>query len=183
MSRIGKKIIELPEKVEATLGDSKNGLRVLKIKGPLGEISRDFRREINILLDGREIRLEPMDKSLFANALWGTYGSHIFNMIEGVTKGYTKNLQIEGIGFKAQLAGDKIIFSLGFSHPVEMKIPAGIKVLIEKSNMTISGFDKDLVGKFTASIVDLKKPEPYKGKGIRYQGQIIKLKQGKKTVA
>ncbi len=183
MSRIGKKFIKLPEKVSAVLADDIDGTRILKIKGPLGEISRNFRRDIDVVLEGDEIKLSPTEKSIFAKALWGTYGSHIKNMIDGVTRGYKKSLQIEGIGYKVAIVGDKLVFNLGFSHQVEVEIPAGIKVTAEKNNMTISGFDKELVGKFSAGLVDLRKPEPYKGKGIRYEGQIIKLKQGKKIVA
>lgn len=183
MSRIGKQQLTIPAGVQASLIIEK-GLQIFKVKGPLGELSREFRPEINIEINGSEIKLTPKDeKIIFLKALWGTYASHIKNMIEGVTKGFTKVLIIEGIGFKAVVAGDKITFNLGFSHQIERQIPKGIKVVMEKSRMTITGFDKELVGSFAEKITALKKPEPYKGKGIKYEGQVIKLKQGKKTVS
>ncbi|MFA5987231.1 MAG: 50S ribosomal protein L6 [Candidatus Paceibacterota bacterium] len=182
MSRIGRKIVEIPDKVEVSLTDDKDGFRVLKVKGPMGESVRAFRREIQIVVDGKEIKLDPREDSLFAKALWGTYGSHVKNMIDGALGGFKKNLQIEGVGFKAAVSGDKMTLNLGFSHPVEVKVPVGIKVSVEKGAIHISGADKELVGKFASQLVALKRPEPYKGKGIRYEGQVIKLKQGKKSV-
>ena len=183
MSRIGKQKLTIPSGVQASLNIEK-GLQIFKVKGPLGELSREFKPEIKIEINGQDIKLTPEnEEEIFLKALWGTYASHIKNMIEGVTKGFKKVLVIEGIGFKAQVAGDKITLSLGFSHPVEIKIPKGLKVVMEKSNMTITGFDKELVGLFAEKVTALKKPEPYKGKGIRYEGQVIKLKQGKKTIA
>ena len=183
MSRIGKQKIELKSNVQATLTSDAHGVQTLKLKGPLGELSRAFKPEIVIKIEGSQIILTPKEESLFINALWGTYASHIMNMIEGVTTGFKKVLIIEGIGFKAAIAGEKMTFNLGFSHPVEMMIPKGIKVTVEKGNVTVTGIDKELVGLFCARVVALKKPEPYKGKGIKYEGQVIKLKQGKKTIA
>lgn len=183
MSRIGKQKLVIPSGVQVSLNVEK-GLNIFKVKGPLGELVREFKPEIKIVIENGEIKLTPTDEeSIFLRALWGTYASHIKNMLEGVTKGFKKVLIIEGIGFKAQVAGEKITLSLGFSHPVEIKIPKGIKVVMEKSNMIITGFDKELVGLFAEKVTALKKPEPYKGKGIKYEGQIIKIKQGKKTVA
>jgi large subunit ribosomal protein L6 len=103
-------------------------------------------------------------------------------MIEGVDKGFTKKLEIQGIGYKAEVKGNEIVFGLGFSHPVNIMIPSGLKVVHEKGILTIEGIDKEAVGAFAAKIRDLKKPEPYKGKGIRYQGEYVAMKQGKKTV-
>lgn len=183
MSRIGKKIINIPDKVEVFLTDEKSGDVSLRVKGPLGEVIRNFKRDVVISIDGKEVKLSPSYKSKFTDALWGTYGSHILNMVDGVTKGFSKKLVIEGVGYKAALSGDKMVFSLGFSHPVEIKIPVGLKVTVEKNVISISGVDKDLVGHFASVLVANKKPEPYKGKGIRYEGQVIKIKQGKKSVA
>jgi len=182
MSRIGKQITILNQGVSANLTLEK-GEQLLKVKGPLGELSRYFRPEIKIEIEGDGIKTTPTSESIFQRALWGTYSSHIKNMVEGVTNGFKKNLIVEGIGFKVQVSGEKLVFSLGFSHPVEMKIPKGIKATAEKNNLTIFGIDKELVGQFSENITALKKPEPYKGKGIKYEGQVIKLKQGKKTVA
>jgi len=184
MSRIGKRIIKIPSTVSVVFSnDEKNNEVLCKVKGPLGELQRSFKKDIKISVsDTNEISLEPVLQSKFTDALWGTYGSHLANMIKGVSEGFEKKLQIEGVGFKAALVGDKIVLNLGFSHQVEMKIPEGIKVLVEKNIVTITGTDKDVVGQFSSTIVAKKKPEPYKGKGIRYQGQVIKIKQGKKSV-
>ena len=184
MSRIGKRTIKIPDNVEVTFSDDqKTGELLCVVKGPLGQLQRGFKKDKKInLSDDKKITLESTYSSKFTDALWGTYGSHIANMIEGVSKGFEKKLLIEGIGFKAAVSGDKIVLNLGFSHPVEMKIPGGVKVSVEKNNVSISGFDKEVVGQFASSMVAKKKPEPYKGKGIRYEGQIIKLKQGKKSV-
>lgn len=177
MSRIGKKPIELGEK---TTADIKGG--VVTITGPQGSISKTFKPDINIVVEGNTLKLEPVAKTLETVALWGTYASHLANMIAGVNKLYVERLVIEGIGYKADVKGDKFVLNLGFSHPVEVMIPAGIKVVMEKSTIVISGIDKEKVGQFAAYIRSLKKPEPYKGKGIMYEGEKIRRKQGKKTV-
>ncbi len=178
MSRIGKQHIALPDKVEVrTSGD------LLTVKGPLGEISRKLHPQITVRTEGGVVLVDKKSDTLEARALWGTFGSHVKNMVEGVTKGYTKKLIIEGVGYKAELQGEKINFSLGFSHPVPVMIPKGIKVTHEKGTLTITGVDKESVGQFASQIVARKKPEPYKGKGIRYEGQVVRRKAGKKTVA
>lgn len=182
MSRIGKQKIVIPPGVTANIALEK-GLQVVKIKGPLGELVRDFKPEIKIDLTNGEITALPTAESIFLRSLWGTYIAHIKNMVEGVSKGFKKVLIVEGIGFKVQLAGEKLTFSLGFSHPVEIKLPKGIKAVVEKNVLTLTGSDKELLGQFAEKVVSLKKPEPYKGKGIKYEGQVIKIKQGKKTVS
>ena len=113
--------------------------------------------------------------------LLGTYASHLFNMVEGVTKGYEKKLIIEGVGYKWEIKDKEVVLSLGFSHPVKVAIPAGLKVSVEKGTMAVSGTDKELVGQFAARVKLLKKVEPYKGKGIHYEGERVRRKQGKKT--
>ena len=180
MSRIGKQIINIPAGVTVNLSDV-SGNQNLKIKGPLGEVSRDFKPSVAIKIEGSEIKFVPESDKV--KALWGTYAAHVKNMVKGVTEGFKKVLQLEGIGFKAQLAGDKLTMSLGFSHPVIVQVPKGLKMAIEKNIMTITGIDIELVGLFACRLVALKKPEPYKGKGIRYEGQVIKLKEGKKATA
>lgn len=177
MSRLGKKEITLPEKTEVTV--SANSFTV---KGPLGELSRPLRSEVAIENNAGVVTLKPTRDTLEANALWGTFASHVHNMIKGVNTPFSKKLFLEGIGYKMEVKGDSIHFALGFSHPVVVAIPAGLKAVIEKNAITISGIDKDAVGGFTAKIRDLKKPEPYKGKGLRYDGEVIKIKQGKKSV-
>jgi large subunit ribosomal protein L6 len=176
MSRIGKRIINIPEKTEISLAGNS-----VVVKGPLGELKRIVSPVIEVKINGNEVTLEPKRLTLESRALWGTYGSHIKNMVEGVNKPFEKKLILEGIGFKSEVRGDKIVFALGFSHPVEVAIPQGLKVTAEKNNITISGIDKELVGGFAAQIRALKKPEPYKGKGMRYSDETIKRKQGKKA--
>lgn len=176
MSRIGKKPITIPEKTEVTVSGG-----VVTVKGPQGTISRPFKSNIEIVVNGKEITLTPKSESLENKALWGTYGSHIKNMIDGVNTPFVKKLILEGIGYKSEVKGSNLVLALGFSHPVNVAIPEGLKVTAEKNLITFTGIDKELVGEFTASVRALKKPEPYKGKGMRYEGEVIKRKQGKKT--
>jgi large subunit ribosomal protein L6 len=178
MSRIGKKPIMIPEKVEISKTDN-----LLTIKGPLGEIKRSFKDDIEIDIKDGQIFLRPKKKTKEISSLWGTYSSHIQNMIEGVTKGFLKKLIIEGIGLRAQLEGTNLVLSLGLSHPVKVEIPKDIKVQVEKNIIIVSGIDKEKVSQFSAEIRALKKPEPYKGKGIRYENEVIRRKAGKKTAA
>ncbi len=183
MSRIAKKPIQAGEKVKVTLTPEKTGYH-FKVVGPLGENSRFFKNDIKIDIDEEGIKLTPTNpNSLEQKALWGTYAAHMKNMIEGVTTGFKKNLQIEGIGYKTALAGTKMTWNLGFSHPIDVEIPKGLKVTVEKGNVSITGVDKEAVGQFAAQIVAMRPPEPYKGKGIRYEGQVIRIKEGKKSVA
>lgn len=176
MSRLGKKTIIIPATTEVTISDE-----VISVKGPLGSLSLDTHPKVKIEKTEEGILVSPRSKDLHSQAMWGTYASHVRNMIEGVTKGYITKLIIEGIGFKADVKGEEIVMALGFSHPVKVAIPAGIKVTIEKGVVTINGIDKNAVGQFAAKIRSLKKPEPYKGKGIRYEGEVIRRKQGKKS--
>ncbi len=176
MSRIGKKIIEIPEKTEVSLTAG-----VITVKGPLGTLTKNFKSDIIIDIGEKEITLVPKKENIESRALWGTYASHIVNMIAGVNTAYVKKLIIEGIGYKSEVKGDTLVLALGFSHPVHLKIPEGLKVTAEKNIITATGIDKEVVGQFVAKTRSLKKPEPYKGKGIRYEGEVIKRKQGKKT--
>jgi large subunit ribosomal protein L6 len=183
MSRLGKKPIMIPQGVEIGLKDE-----ILSVKGPLGEISRNFKDDIVISVEKDKITLSPNTakkarRTKEISALWGTYASHIRNMIEGVSKGFNKVLVIEGIGYRAGKEGSILVLSLGFSHSVKVLIPQGIDLKLEKNTIVISGADKEQVGAFAAQIRGLKKPEPYKGKGIRYQDEIIRRKSGKKAVA
>jgi len=177
MSRIGKKGILVPEKTEATFSAG-----VFSVKGPKGSLERSFRPDINIEVKGKEISLTVPKETNQIKALWGTYASHIKNMVKGVNEGFEKKLILEGVGYKSQVNGNKLVLALGFSHPVEVEIPDGLTVKAEKNVVTFSGIDKELVGSFTAKIRDLKKPEPYKGKGFHYFDEVIRRKQGKKSV-
>lgn len=179
MSRLGKQPIVLPEKVTATYADG-----VLTIKGPNGELSRPVRSEVALSMDENGLLFTPAKDTKEARALWGTYAAHARNMITGVTEGFKKILEIEGVGYRAEAQGNsKIKILAGFSHPVELTAPQGVEVATEKGVITISGIDVEAVGQFAADIRGVKTPEPYKGKGIRYRGEYIIRKQGKKGAA
>ena len=177
MSKIGKKLIEIPNGVIVSLEAG----GVVKVKGLKGELSYKIPRELELSLSGNKLLVVPIIKSKRTPALWGTIRAVIFNMVNGVTAGFEKNLEIEGVGFKAQMQGNDLSLNLGYSHPIVFKIPEGIKIDVVKNTITISGFSKELVGQTAANIRSLKKPEPYKGKGIRYAGEVIKRKAGKKV--
>ena len=177
MSRIGKQTVIVPTGTEVKLSGT-----TLFVKGPKGSLLRDFPGEITIHINGSEITFTPnKEGNRTLNALWGTYASHVKNMVIGVNEGYTKKLILEGVGFKSEVVGKSFNLALGFSHPVKVEIPEGLTVTAEKNNITVTGIDKELVGMFTASIRSMKKPEPYKGKGFRYSDEVIRRKQGKKA--
>jgi large subunit ribosomal protein L6 len=177
MSRIGKKGIVIPDKTEVTMNSD-----VISVKGPKGSLERVFRSDVSIAINDKNISLTISKENKLTKALWGTYASHIKNMIKGVNDGFEKKLILEGVGYKSQVNGSKLVLALGFSHPVEVEIPQGLNVKAEKNVLTISGIDKELVGSFSAKIRALKKPEPYKGKGFRYFDEVIRRKQGKRSV-
>ena len=177
MSRLGKQPVALPQGVEATYADG-----VITIKGPKGTLTRAIKPDVIVKVDAGSIVLEPAKHSDVARALWGTYASHLRNMVTGVTDGFTKVLELEGVGFRAEIKGTNISLNVGFSHPVLLPIPEGVKAEVEKNVIRLSGIDNEVVGQFAADIRSTKKPEPYKGKGIRYQGEYIIRKQGKKAV-
>jgi len=179
MSRIGKNQITIPAKTEVKIaGDT------ISVKGPLGELTRTFRPGIKIEVKDGKISFVPVAKNpnVTMNSLWGTVSAQVKNMVLGVNKAYEKKLIVEGIGFKADVVGTNLVFKLGFSHPITIAIPKNIKVTSEKNIITVSGIDKEFVGCYVAELRALKKPEPYKGKGIRYEKEVIKRKEGKKTV-
>lgn len=176
MSRLGKKGIIIPAGTEVSVSATD-----ITVKGKGGTLKRPLHSAVIVKVDGKEVVVNPSDKTRLARALWGTYAAHLRNMIAGVNTPFMKKLQIEGIGYKAELQGKTIKMALGFSHPVLVAIPEGLTVAIEKNIISITGADKDKVGQFAASVRALKKPEPYKGKGIRYEGERIIEKQGKKA--
>jgi large subunit ribosomal protein L6 len=176
MSRIGKKEIAIPDGVKV----SKAG-NLLTVVGAHGTNTKSFREEVVITLGPKSINLTIGRNDKFLNSLWGTYASHIKNMIAGVVTPYQKKLILEGVGFKSEVKGKVLNFALGFSHPVVIPIPEGITATAEKNEIIIKGSDKELVGSFAAALRALKKPEPYKGKGMHYEGEVIRRKQGKKT--
>lgn len=176
MSRVGKQQLEIPAAVTVTLT---NGL--FTVKGPLGTLSRQFRPEVAITIENNVVSFTPVAMDPLSRALWGTYASHVQNMIAGVQTNYVKKLILEGVGFKSEVKGKDLHLALGFSHPVVVPIPEGLTVTAEKNNITVTGIDKELVGQFTAKVRAMKKPEPYKGKGFRYDTEVIRRKAGKKT--
>ncbi len=179
MSRIGKKIITIPAKTEVKVDG-----QTISVKGPLGEMTRTFQSGIKIEVNGGKVSFIPSSKnpSVDMNSLWGTVSSHVQNMVTGVNKAYEKKLIVEGVGFKADVVGTNLVLKLGFSHPVTVAIPKELKVSSDKNVITVSGIDKEFVGRYVAELRALKKPEPYKGKGIRYENEVVKRKEGKKTV-
>lgn len=182
MSRVGKKPILIPEGVEVKFQDQK-----VTIKGPKGELQKEIPIEIGFEIKENQIIFFPKSEFIKKarkkiNALWGTTRAILFNMIKGVTEGYEKKLEIEGLGYRVQLSGDNLLLYVGFSHPVEIKAVKGIKFSTEKNIITVSGIDKELVGQVAANIRKIRPPEPYKGKGIRYLGEVIRRKAGKKAV-
>ena len=177
MSRIGRQPIIISDGVEVKIdGD------LILVKGKKGELSQKIVPSVKIEIKGKTISLKQDNKTKNGLALWGTLRALIANMVEGVSKGFSKKLIIEGIGFKATVNGSKLVLNLGFSHPVEILAPKGIEFKVEKNTILISGIDKQVVGQVAANIRVQKKPEPYKGKGIRYDGEIIRRKDGKKAV-
>ncbi len=176
MSRVGKKPIEIPSGVEARLETGK-----VTVKGPLGEISQAINPKLTIKKENNKLLVErPSDQKLYRE-LHGLTRNLIANMITGVSKGYEKTLDISGVGFKAAAHGTNLMLSLGFSHPVVYPMPKGIKATVDakQTQITLKGVDKQLVGQIAANLRSLKKPEPYKGKGIKYGTEVIHRKEGK----
>lgn len=178
MSRIGKKPIVIPESVTASIAAAH-----VDVKGPRGELRVDFRPEMFVTLKDGQITVAPKANSRIHRALFGLTRTLINNAVIGVTEGYVKQLEMKGVGYKAVVEGETLVLHLGFSHPVNFAIPSGIVIEAKKNILTISGFDKQLVGETAARIRRLRPPEPYKGKGIKYTGEIIRRKAGKTAKA
>lgn len=175
MSRIGKKIITLPAGVEARIAG-----QIFSVSGPKGKIELTVHPKVQVSVVNDQVKVStanPGERQ--SRALWGTMWSLINNMVIGVHKGYEKKLELVGVGYRVQADKEKITLQLGFSHPVVLQIPAGLEVKVEKNNMTISGNDKHKVGQFSAIVRSQRKPEPYKGKGIKYSDEIVRRKAGK----
>jgi len=177
MSRIGKLPIEIPAGVTIDI----NG-EIVTVKGPEGELSERIHPNIAIKIEDNVLTCSKSDETKLSKSLFGLSRSLIANMVEGVTKGFTKRLEIIGVGYKANVQGSKLVLNLGFSHPIDFPLPAGITCEMDKDKkniLSVSGIDKQLVGEISAKIRAYRKPEPYKGKGIRYEGEHITRKAGK----
>lgn len=175
MSRIGKKIRTLPSGVTAEVKATE-----LLVKGPKGELNQKLHPHISIVVNGAEVSVSVANENNKKDrSLWGTFSSILENMIEGVTTGFKKQLEINGVGYKAALKGANLNLEVGFSHPVEVKAVPGVKFSVDKNIITVEGIDKQVVGEMAATIRRIKKPEPYKGKGIKYIDEVIRRKAGK----
>ncbi|MBC98437.1 MAG: 50S ribosomal protein L6 [Halobacteriovoraceae bacterium] len=174
MSRIGKLPIVVPEKVEVKV-DGAN----VSVKGPNGNLEYSFTDQVKIELNNKEVLVTPVNESKVARSLWGTTRTLINNMVTGVTTGFTKSLEFNGVGYKAAVSGDTLTLNLGFSHPIEYKLPEGVSAKVNKNVIDISGSNKELVGFAAAKIRSFRPPEPYKGKGVKYADEHIIRKAGK----
>ena len=176
MSRIGKRPIAIPEKVTATV----NG-QTVDVKGPKGQLSFTCPDDVSVVLEGSEIKVSPRGDSKRAKQMWGMSRTRVQNLVTGVTDGFQKKLEINGVGYRAQVQGKTLKMALGYSHDVEFPIPDGIDVKCPKpTEVEISGADAQAVGEVAAKIRDWRRPEPYKGKGIKYADEYIFRKEGKK---
>jgi len=176
MSRIGKQPIIIPEGVTVEINNNE-----VSVKGPKGELSRYIRPEIKVEKNDNLIIVAPDKETKRTSALWGLSRTLIANMVEGVTNGFEKKLEIQGVGYRASLEGEDLVLLVGFSHPVKIEKVEGIKFDVQKTNITVIGIDKELVGQIAAKIRMVRQPEPYKGKGIRYEGEYVRRKSGKKA--
>jgi large subunit ribosomal protein L6 len=177
MSRLGKQVATIPSGVEVSVTDTE-----LTVKGPKATLSRPVHKEVSIAVGDDGVTVTPLKDTKFSHALWGTFAAHVKNMIHGVTEGFEKKLEIEGVGYRAEMKGNTLVLNVGYSHPVELEVPEGLEATVEKNVITITGANNETLGQFAANIREVRPPEPYKGKGIRYQGEYIIRKQGKKAV-
>ena len=177
MSRIGNRKLVIPEGVTVAVENN-----IVKVSGPKGELSLNFSELIRVTVEENTVVTEQIKASKTANMMQGTTNSLINNMLIGVSKGYEKGLEAVGVGYRFQVAGNKITINAGYSHPVVMEVPTGITAtLVNNTEITLSGIDKQLLSEFAANIRKVREPEPYKGKGIRYKDEVVRRKEGKKA--
>ncbi len=174
MSRIGKKPIQIPEKTKISYKD-----RVITVEGPKGSLDRTIHDDVDLTIEDNVINVVVDFKKKNASAFQGMTRALVANMVTGVTEGFARTLEINGIGYRAELKGRSLVLNLGYSHPIDFELPEGIDAKVEKTNITLSGIDKELLGHVAASIRRLRPPEPYKGKGIKYADEYIQKKAGK----
>ncbi|SRR5690606_21358508 len=176
MSRIGNKAIVVPAGVTVDIREG----NLVTVKGPKGQLEKQLNPELNIQLDGNLLTISRPNNNMFTRKIHGTTRALLFNMVTGVSEGYSKKLEIRGVGYRAQLQGNTLVLQLGFSHNIEMPIPEGLSLDVPKNTeITVNGIDKQAVGQFAAEIRKHRKPEPYKGKGIRYVDEYVPRKAGK----
>ena len=177
MSRIGKRVLTIPENVNVNVNENK-----ITVKGPKGELSLDLIKTIKVNVEGNQLTVEKLKNDKFTNQMHGTTNANINNMIIGVSEGFKKGLEILGVGYRFAVSGNVLTIQAGYSHPVKLDIPTGITVTaISNTEIEVSGADKIVVGEFAANIRKVRQPEPYKGKGIRYKGEQVRRKEGKKA--
>ena len=174
MSRIGKKAITVPAGVEVIVNDHK-----VTVKGPKGTLEREIHKNISVTVENNEVKVTRPNDEALNRSLHGLTRTLIHNMVVGVTEGYTKTLEVNGVGYRASKAGKKLTLNLGYSHPVEMEDPEGLESEVQDNKIIIKGIDKEKVGQYAAEIRDKRRPEPYKGKGIKYADEVIRRKVGK----
>jgi large subunit ribosomal protein L6 len=176
MSRIGRNPIAVPSGVEVRIAEND-----ISVKGKLGELQMALSSEVSVTMEDNQLSFEPRDDSNRARQLWGLYRASVNNMVQGVSEGFSKRLEIQGVGYRAAVQGKKLKLDLGYSHSVLYDIPDGITIKCEKpTDIAVAGRDKQIVGQVAAEIRSFRKPEPYKGKGIRYVGEYVRRKEGKK---
>ena len=176
MSRIGNRVLTIPEGVNVTLEND-----TITVKGPKGSLDFPISKSVIVKIDGNALTVETTDKA-DSNVMQGTTNAIIRNMIEGVSKGFEKGLEIIGVGYRFQVQGNVLTVNAGYSHPVKMTAPEGLTVeAVSNTEIVVKGINKELVGEFAANIRKVRKPEPYKGKGIRYKGEVVRRKEGKKA--
>lgn len=177
MSRIGNRVLTIPTGVEVTSNEDK-----ITVKGPKGSLDFPLSKSVIVKVDGNSLSVERKDESDNSNIMQGTTNAIIRNMIEGVSKGFEKGLEILGVGYRFQVQGNSLTVNAGYSHPVKITVPAGLTVeQVSNTEIVVKGINKELVGEFAANIRKVRKPEPYKGKGIRYKGEVVRRKEGKKA--
>ena len=175
MSRIGKLPIKVPDKVNVTINPTS-----ITVKGPKGELSKNLPSSIKIIQNDKSISVIPSEEASNSYQLYGTYRSLVNNMIIGVTTGFQKKLELQGVGYRSQIDGKTLVLNVGYSHQVKILSPEGIKLSVDgNTNVTVTGLDKELVGQIAANIRLVRPPEPYKGKGIKFEGEILRRKAGK----
>ena len=177
MSRIGKRELEIPTGVTVTVENN-----LVTVKGAKGELSLPLHKDLTVKIEDNKLTVEANGKDKFSNAMHGTTNALIKNMIKGVSEGYEKGLEIIGVGYRFQVRGTTLVINAGYSHPVELAIPQGLSIeTVSNTEITVKGIDKELVGEFAAKVRKVRKPEPYKGKGIRYKDEFVRRKEGKKA--